>query len=292
MIQSLESEAQSMLICDYQAPLEDEIMCSQDRVNHGVKGHMRLKDKVALITGAASGIGRACVIKFMEEGAKVVATDIDADALSRLKTDLPSIETISGNVTLATDTQDMIALAIQKFERLDILVNSAGITPRTVGPDASLEERWDAVMKVNLKGTMLMSHAAVNTMRKNGGGAIVNLGSIMGLVGYPTSLPFSDGFNPYPASKGAIAQMTRDMGVRLAQEGIRVNAVCPGFVYTALTDNVTGNPEIHKNMQALHPLGRLGQPEEIASVIAFLASDEASFVAGAVWLVDGGYTAQ
>ena len=114
----------------------------------------------------------------------------------------------------------------------------------------------------------------------------------MGLVGYPTTLPFSDGFNPYPASKGAISQLTRDMGVRLAPEGIRVNAVCPGFVYTPLTDNVTQNTEIHESMKSLHPIGRLGEAEEVANVIAFLASDEASFVAGAVWTVDGGYTAQ
>ena len=128
-------------------------------------------------------------------------------------------------------------------------------------------------------------------MRESGGGSIVNLGSIMSHVSYPVSLPFSDGFNPYPQSKGAVVQLTRDMGIRLASESIRVNAVCPGFVYTALTQNVTETPEVHETMKALHPLGRLAEPVEIANVIAFLASDEASFVTGAAWPVDGGYTA-
>ncbi|MCB0097752.1 MAG: SDR family oxidoreductase, partial [Caldilineaceae bacterium] len=121
---------------------------------------------------------------------------------------------------------------------------------------------------------------------------IVNIASIMGLVGYPTSLPFSDGFSAYPQSKGAVIQLTRDLGVRVAADGIRVNAVCPGFVYTALTANVTNAPAVHTKMQELHPMGRLGQPEEIANVILFLASDEASFVTGAAWTVDGGYTAE
>lgn len=136
-----------------------------------------------------------------------------------------------------------------------------------------------------------MCHAAVEAMRRTGGGAIVNLASIMGLVGYPTALPFSNGFSAYPQSKGAVVQLTRDLGVRVAHEGIRVNAVCPGFVYTALTANVTGDAAVHATMQTLHPMGRLGQPEEIANVILFLASDEASFVTAAAWPVDGGYTA-
>ena len=137
-----------------------------------------------------------------------------------------------------------------------------------------------------------MSHAAVDAMRKNPGGAIINMGSIMGLVGYPTSLPFSDGFNPYPVSKGAISQFTKDLAVRLAAENIRANVVCPGFIYTALTDNVTQDPEIHETLKNLHPMGRMGEAEEIANVTSFLASDEASFVTGAIWTVDGGYTAQ
>lgn len=255
----------------------------------------RLKDKVAVITGAASGIGRATVLRFVEEGACVVASDINRDALEALAEEFADghdkIEIIPGDVTQRAEAEAIIKYAVDHFGRLDILVNSAGITPRTVNPEADFEQRWEAVIQVNVKGTLLMCHAAVEAMRRSDGGAIVNIASIMGLVGYPTFLPFSDGFNAYPHSKGAVVQLTRDMGVRLAQEGIRVNAVCPGFVYTALTENVTGDPEVHDMMRKLHPLGRMGQPEEIATVIAFLASDEASFVAAAAWPVDGGYTA-
>ena len=253
---------------------------------------MRLRGKVALVTGAGSGIGLATVLKFVEEGARVVATDIDTSQLDERFSDSGEVLALNSDVTKSGDAAIVVEAAVKRFGKLDTLVNSAGITPRTLGPDADLETRWEAVLNVNVKGAVLMSNVAADVFRNGGGGSIVNVGSIMGLVGYPTALPFSDGFNPYPASKGAISQLTRDMGVRLAPEGIRVNAVCPGFVYTPLTDNVTQDSEIHASMKSLHPIGRLGEAEEVANVIAFLASDEASFVAGAVWTVDGGYTAQ
>lgn len=256
----------------------------------------RLQGKVAIVTGAGSGIGRACVLRFWEEGAHVVATDIHLSALETLAREVAQaggdVLTVAGDVTRREDVLAIVQRAVNAYGRLDVLVNSAGITARNVRPEADFAERWEAVMRVNVKGTLLMCHAAVEAMRPAGGGSIVNLASVMGTVGYPTHLPFSDGFNAYPQSKGAVVQMTRDMGVRLAAEGIRVNAVCPGFVYTALTENVTGNPEIHEVMKRSHPIGRMGTAEEVANVIAFLASDEASFVAGAIWAVDGGYTAQ
>ena len=231
-----------------------------------------------------------------EEGARVAAADIDPGGLEALaaEADAPDgrLQSITGDVAERADSERIVAGTVSAFGRLDVLVNSAGITPRTVDPAADFDERWDAVMRVNARGTFLMCHAAVKAMRASGGGAIVNLASVMGLVGYPTSLPFSDGFTPYPHSKGAIVQLTRDMGVRLAAEGIRINAVCPGFVYTPLTANVTGDDEVHAAMRGLHPLGRMGRPEEIARVIAFLASDEASFIVAAAIPVDGGYTAQ
>lgn len=257
---------------------------------------MRLHNKVTLITGAASGIGRSTVCRFLDEGASVLACDIQTQDLDDFScaadVEDSKLAICSGDVSNSADATEMVRQVVDRFGRLDILVNSAGITPRTVDPEADLVTRWDTVVAVNLRGTMLMSHAAVAAMRKVGGGAIVNLASIMGLVGYPATLPISDGFNPYVSSKGAVVQLTRDMGVRLAAEGIRVNAVCPGFVYTPLTDNVTSVPEMHQTIRSLHPVGRMGEPEEIANVIAFLASDEASFVCGATWAVDGGYTAQ
>jgi NAD(P)-dependent dehydrogenase (short-subunit alcohol dehydrogenase family) len=262
----------------------------------GIRMRLLLHNKVAIITGAASGIGRACVGRFLQEGARVIATDINAEALAELagKADASPDElvTITGDVSKREDSRAIVARAMNQYGRLDVLVNSAGITTRNVRAEADFEERWDEVMRVNVKGTLLMSHAAVEAMRHTGSGAIVNLASVMGNVGYPTFLPFSDGFNAYPQSKGAVAQMTRDMGVRLAAEGIRVNAVAPGFIYTAITENVTKTPELHTRMKELHPIQRMGQAEEVANVIAFLASEEASFVVGAVWAVDGGYTAQ
>lgn len=253
---------------------------------------MRLKGKIAIVTGAGSGIGNATVRKFLAEGADVLATDVVEAALEELAREFPSVSILPGDVSRREDTERVVAAAMEEWGRLDILVNSAGITARNVGEGASLEECWDKVMEVNVRGSMLMAHAAVEAMRGSGGGAIVNLGSVMGFTGYPTSLDFSDGFNPYPSSKGAVGQLTRDMGVRLAGEGIRVNAVAPGFVHTSLTANVTGNPEILDTLDGLHPAGRMGTADEVANVIAFLASDEASFVNGAVWPVDGGYSAQ
>ena len=163
-----------------------------------------------------------------------------------------------------------MAQAVSHLGGLDCLVNSAGITPRTLPPEADFEERWDAVMAVNAKGVFLMSHAALTVMRPAGRGAIVNLVSIMGIVAYPTSLPFSDGFTAYPHSKGAVVQMTKEMGVRFASEGVRINAVAPAFVYTPLTANVISDPVTYAEMRRLHPMGRMGQPEEIAAVVAFL----------------------
>lgn len=255
----------------------------------------RLENKVAIVTGAASGIGAATVEKFLAEGARVMATDINEESLAELIEQAGDqnshLAACAGNVAERGDVEAIIAQSVTRFGGLDVLVNSAGITPRALPAEADFEERWQAVMDVNAKGTFLMCHAAVEQMRQTGGGGIINIGSIMSLVGYPTSLPFSDGFSPYPQSKGAVLQLTRDLGIRLAAENIRVNAVCPGFVYTALTKDVTETPEIHETMKALHPMGRLAQPAEIANVVAFLASDEASFVTGAAWTVDGGYTA-
>lgn len=254
---------------------------------------MRLQGKSAIVTGAGSGIGTATVRKFVEEGADVFAADIEETALEELARELPSISTLAGDVCRSDEVQAIVAAASERCGRVDILVHSAGITARNVDEEATLEERWDKVMEVNVKGSMLMARAVVEAMRSaGGGGAIVHVGSVMGSSGYPAKLPFSDGFNPYPSSKGAVAQLTRDMGVRFAAEGIRVNAVAPGFVHTALTANVTQDPEILETLESLHPAGRMGTAEEVANVIAFLASDEASFVNGAVWAVDGGYSAQ
>ena len=145
-------------------------------------------------------------------------------------------------------------------------------------------------MAVNMKGTFLMCKAVVDQMVTQGGGSIVNLSSIYGLVGRPREI--GTGLDPYLHSKGGVAQLTRDMAVHFAREGVRVNALCPGFVYTSLTKRLTDDPESLKLLVDKHPMGRLGQPAEIATAALFLASDDASFITGACLPVDGGYTAQ
>lgn len=255
----------------------------------------RLEGKVAFITGAASGIGRACASVFAREGARLVLCDMDEVRLEEVRGELEGLAAeclaLVGDVTDRRRVDAMTAEAVRRFSRIDVLVNSAGITRRDVPADADFEEAWDKVMAVNLKGTLLMCHAAAEVMRAQGGGAIVNLSSIMGLVTYPDHLGLSDGFNPYPHSKGGVLQLTRDLAVNLAKAGIRANAVCPGFIYTPLTRGITQNNQLHDAAQRLHPMGRLGEPEEVARAILFLASDDASFVTGAALTVDGGYTA-
>ncbi|MBI4306132.1 MAG: SDR family oxidoreductase [Chloroflexi bacterium] len=253
---------------------------------------MRLENKVALITGGGSGIGAACARLFTAEGARVAVADLSrqgADLVARQIEDAGGrATTLSGDVSRRADAERLVSETVKSLGGLDILVNSAGITARNVRQGADFEEIWDTVINVNLKGTFLMCWYAVPEMKKRGGGSIVNLSSIIGLVGHP----LSDGFNPYPASKGGVLQLTRDLGINQAKFGIRTNCLCPGFTRTALTQALTENPEMLARLESLHPIGRLGEPEEIARAALFLASDEASYVTGAFLAVDGGYTAR
>jgi NAD(P)-dependent dehydrogenase (short-subunit alcohol dehydrogenase family) len=254
----------------------------------------RLRGKVALITGAGSGIGAATAVVFAQEGAAVALADLGTDSPERIAAEARRAGgealVLAGDVTRRADAQQLVDETLKRFGRVDVLVNSAGVAPRNAPADWDWEKVWDFVMAVNLKGTVLMCHAVVDPMMKQGGGSIVNLSSIYGLVGRPREL--GTGLDPYVHSKGAVAQLTRDMAVHFARERVRVNALCPGFVYTSLTRRLTDDPASLRFLEERHPMGRLGQPDEIAKAALFLASDDASFVTGACLPVDGGYTAQ
>ena len=257
---------------------------------------MRLSGKVALITGSGSGIGRATAVLFAQEGARVVVSDITESA-ARESVELIAARGggeathVTGDVSDGGDAKRMVAAAVEAHGKLDVLVNSAGVTARNaLGPDASPEEVWDRVMDINLKGTYLVSWHAVPEMVRAGGGSIINLASIMGLVGYPAFM--EQGFNPYPPSKGGIVQLTRNMAVSYAKDNVRVNCICPGFLWSNLTEGLTSDPEMLAALEQRHPMGRLGRPEEIANAALYLASDESSYVTGIPLAVDGGYTAR
>ena len=255
----------------------------------------RLKDKIALVTGAGSGIGRAAAMLFASEGAGIASADL-SDA--RAEETAAEIErrggravALSGDVSVAEEAARMVDDAVDALGRLDIVVNSAGVTARNALPPGSdPDDVWDRVIEVNLKGTYLVSRCAVSHMQRGGGGSIVNLASTMGMVGYPPGL--GGALNPYPPSKGGVIQLTRNMAVDLARDNIRVNCLCPGFVETDLTKSLTDDPPTREMLESRHPIGRLGRPEEVAYAALYLASDEASYVTGTALTVDGGYTAQ
>lgn len=253
----------------------------------------RLEGKVALITGGGSGIGEASAKLFADEGATVAIADLNVQGAERVASEIRE----SGGFAMATAVDvtdnDSCAVAVHatvnEFGRVDLLVNSAGVGSRRA-LDMTYEERWQFVIDVNLKGTVLMARHAVEQMKEQGSGAVVNIASIRGLIGYPDFI--TDGFNPYPHSKGGVVNATRDMALGLAKQNIRVNAVCPGFTHTEMTRGTWENPEMYDRIVALHPIGRFAQPIEIARAVLFLASDEASFVTGACLVIDGGFTAQ
>ena len=256
---------------------------------------MRLESKVALITGGGSGIGRACAERFATEGARVAVSDI---SLERAQETAQSVTSqggeaiaITGDVSVGDDAQSMVTATVEAFGKVDILVNSAGVSARNAMPEGSSpEEVWDKVIDVNLKGTYMVSWHALPEMEKAGGGSIINLSSVMGLVGYPVGM--GGGFNPYNPSKGGVLQFTRNLAIDSASKNVRVNCICPGYVDTNLLTALTEDAEAKAQLEARHPMGRLGQPEKIAYAALYLASDESSFVTGTPLVVDGGYTAQ
>jgi NAD(P)-dependent dehydrogenase (short-subunit alcohol dehydrogenase family) len=248
---------------------------------------VRLKNKVAILTGAASGIGKATAKLFAEHGAKVVVADIDEDGGNQTVTDIQGAGNeaifVKTDVTIQADTEQMVTRTVENYGKVDILFNNAGIAMRL--PVAELlEEDWHRCLDVNLTGVFLCAKAAIPAMQKNGGGSIINMSSIYGIVG-------GDVRAAYVASKGAVTNLTRGMALDYAQDNIRVNCICPGFVETPLVAGVVKNPEEYQKLANKHPMRRLGQPEEIAYGALYLASDESAFVTGIALPIDGGYTA-
>jgi 2-keto-3-deoxy-L-fuconate dehydrogenase len=243
----------------------------------------RLSGKHAVVTGAASGIGLAIASRFVQEGAFVVAADLDGDGARRTAGALGDAA-----VGEAVDVRDEVSVRalIESAERhghLDVLANVAGIGSMTTAPDTQIEV-WDDVMAVNARGTFLCSKHALRAMLPRRSGSIVNIASVAGLVGLRKR-------SVYCASKGAVIALTRAMAIDHVAEGVRVNCVCPGTVDTPWVQRLTQSGESQEELAARQPMGRLGTAEEIADAALFLASDESSFTTGSILVVDGGLTA-
>ena len=250
---------------------------------------MRLEGKVAIISGGARGMGATEARIFAKEGAKVVFGDMRDDLGKQVEAEIndSSGEAIyvSLDVTDLPSWQNAVDTAVSRFGKLDILVNNAGIVSNQSGDDATAEE-WDRVMDVNAKGVFLGTKVAIPEMRKAGGGSIVNISSISGMVG-------QHGIHPgYNASKGAVRLLTKTTAIQYARDGIRANSVHPGPIATPMTEASRADPERYNNSISRTPMGRYGQPEDIAYGVLFLASDESSYMTGSELVIDGGYTAQ
>jgi len=251
---------------------------------------MRLEDKVCLITGAGSGMGRAACETFAREGARVVAADINAEAArqttERVRKAGGQAVAVQADVSVEADAQRMVAEAVRAFGRLDVLYNNAGIFPED---DRSVVDTtvatWDRVMAVNARGVFLACKYAIPELLKSGGGSVINIASFVALVG--CSVPQ----DAYTASKGAVIALTKSLAVQFGPRGIRSNAICPGPIETPLlTAWLLKEPEEKNKRLARIPLGRFGRPEDVVGLALYLASDESAWTNGAVLVIDGGIT--
>lgn len=250
---------------------------------------MRLHDKVAIITGAASGIGRATAIRFAREGARVVVADCDhqaGESTARHIIDMGGQAIfVKCDVSVSADAEQMVSATVERYGRLDVLHNNAGIMMEGTVPDLD-EDDWDRVLSINLKGAFLCSKYAIHQFRRQGtGGVIINTASV-------NSFYAEGGIAAYCASKGGLIQLTRAMAIDHSDEGIRVNCICPGWIETPMNAAFfASSPDARQKAGKLQAIGRIAQPEEVAAVAVFLASDEASFVTGSAYVVDGGFSA-
>jgi NAD(P)-dependent dehydrogenase (short-subunit alcohol dehydrogenase family) len=247
---------------------------------------MRLKDKVALITGAGSGIGLQTVLLFAKEGASIVAVDVNEQAAQDAAKRVKNAIAVKADVSKAADCERMVAAAEKQFGKLNVMFNNAGIMH---GKDddamSTPEEIWDLTLDINAKGVFLGCKYGIPALKRAGGGSIINTASFVARMGAATPQV------AYTASKGAVLAMTRELAVIHARQNIRVNALCPGPLKTELLMAFL-NTEAKKQRRLVHiPMGRFGEAEEIAKAALFLASDDSSYVTGTDFLVDGGITA-
>ena len=243
----------------------------------------RLQDRVAVITGAASGIGLATARRFAEEGALVVGVDLNTDAIKTLANEVGG-DAITCDVTDEAAVEEMFGQVVDTHGSVDVAFNNAGISPPE--DDSILDtgiEAWETVQRVNLTSVYLCCKYVLPHMRRQGKGSIINTASFVAVMGAATSQI------SYSASKGGVLAMSRELGVQFAREGIRVNALCPGPVNTPLLQELFAADAARAQRRLVHvPMGRFAEPEEIAAATAFLASDDASFITASTFLVDGG----
>jgi NAD(P)-dependent dehydrogenase (short-subunit alcohol dehydrogenase family) len=248
----------------------------------------RLKDKIAMVTGAGSGIGRACALALAREGARVALVGrrkVHLEEVAREISD--SALVLAADVSKKDEIAGVVERTVAHFGSLNVLLNNAGVLH--IGTVEQItEEQWDQTFNINVRGLWLLSRAVLPQMRKAGGGSIINMASVLGINGARNRAS-------YASSKGAVILLTKCMAVDHGEEHIRVNAICPSFVETDLTAAVVSKAPDPKSVRAervaVHPIGRLGQPEDIAGLAVYLASDESSWVTGSVFPVDGGYLA-
>ena len=245
----------------------------------------RLRGKVAIVTGGASGIGRATVLRFAEEGAKVMVADrnrlASEQTLSAAREISPDVDAVAVDVSKWDQIQNMVDQTVERFGRLDALVNAAGVLVLS-SPLTEVDERdWDLTMNTNLKGLFFCCKAAIPAMINGGGGSIVNIASIAGIQANTRSLPYS-------VSKAGVIHLSLVAAGEYTSRGIRVNCIAPGPIDTPQSRGSSRSAEVIETMVAHHPMSRMGRPEEVADAILFLASDESSFISGETILVDGG----